>query len=152
MQGRGQASGSGQGRGRGRGLSAPVMTFRPHKGEIPNLGMPLGADGVRITSFQGIQFPEFHFPGHDAWVGVAHIPEQQARLFDEKIVAAATEAAVDLKDPTNYVGGVLPKRGDKPFGFDAWKASLTQDCWAKLFPAKRQDNEEASTSKGKGRK
>lgn len=157
-----------RGRGSGRGAQraqtfqpmADRAKYRPQLGEFPKLVLPLGANGVRITHLDGIQFAEFHFPHKEGWVLAHDVPAMQAEAFSLKIydLASSLSPPVRFDDAQNFVHdevpsalykteehpsnsegkgkALAPRRVICPKSTDWWKSHLKPDIWRRIFPTR----------------
>jgi hypothetical protein len=157
-RGGGQAGGSSP-----RQYSAADNRFRPAIGEFPKLVLPLGANGVRITHLDGVQFAEFHFPHKAEWVQAHEIPAQQAAAFSRKIeeLCRSADPQISLNEGANFVGNIVPEglfgpavtanpplagpqgvalvaaRGPLiPHPSEWWKSHLKPEVWRRIFPTR----------------
>lgn len=137
--------------------------FRPALGEFPRLVLPLGANGVRITHLDGVQFAEFHFPHKEEWVQAHQIPAEQAAAFSRKLeeLCRSADPQVSLTEADNFAGNIIPDglfgpapvadilpkggagnarvaaRGPLvPHTSEWWKSHLKPDVWRRIFPAR----------------
>jgi len=146
-------------------MAARADRFRPALGEFPRIVLPLGANGVRITHLDGVQFAEFHFPHKAEWVQTHQIPAEQAAAFSRKIeeLCRSVDPQVSLNEASNFVGNIIPeglfapaesavvppKKGGAqsnalaaepgtvvPHPSEWWKSHLKPEIWRRIFPAR----------------
>jgi hypothetical protein len=129
--------------------------FRPHLGEFPKIVLPMGADGVRITHYDGVTYAEYHFSHVEedgGWIPASSLKGEQDRSFDLHLANAAArlDPPVELGRPDVWVGNQIPpersgagasKKGgnavvpQRAYGSQWWKSHLKPEVYHRIFPA-----------------